>query len=497
MGHTYTTVLADILARYHRLVGADTFFLTGTDEHGEKIIRSATAVGKGPQAFVDENVDAFKKLFAEIDISYDFFIRTSDQEHHWPGARAMWTKLLSAGDIYQDTYRGLYCVGCESFIMEKELVDGKCVLHDSVPEQIEEENYFFRLSKYTKMVREKIESGEIVIFPETRKNETLTLLDNDPVDISFSRPEGSIPWGIPVPNDPKQMIYVWCDALSNYLSALGFGRDDHENFDKFWPVNVHVIGKDISRFHTIIWPAMLLSAGLPLPKTILIHGFITSQGKKMSKSIGNVVDPKQFIAEFGSDAMRYYLAREIPTTEDGDFTRERFIELYNANLANGLGNLVSRTTKMSEQYFSGTITKNELGDIPLRNKIEKVTSVAKGEGYAIPYVVDHTFLPAYHRHMEAFNINGAMDEIWKLIGMLDGYIADYEPFKLIKTDKEKTENILWGVLYGLYYIAFALAPVMPETAEAIGALINPSFGKDGKPNTFTTSTPKSPLFARK
>ncbi|PJB83104.1 MAG: methionine--tRNA ligase [Candidatus Yonathbacteria bacterium CG_4_9_14_0_8_um_filter_46_47] len=497
MGHIYTTVLADIIARYHRMVGKETFFLTGTDEHGDKIIRSATATGKGPQAFVDANVLKFKELFSSLDISYDFFIRTSDQENHWPGAKAVWTKLVAAGDIYKGTYRGLYCVGCETFITEKELVSGKCPLHDTIPERIEEENYFFRLSKYTNEIREKIENGDIAIFPQARRNETLALLSNDPVDVSFSRPEGDIPWGIPVPNDNGQMIYVWCDALSNYLSALGFGRDDHENFDKFWPADVHVIGKDISRFHTVIWPAMLLSAGIPLPKTILIHGFITSRGKKMSKTIGNVVDPNQYIAEFGSDSMRYYLAREIPTTEDGDFTYERFVELYNANLANGLGNLVSRTLKMAERYFSGSVMKNTIGDIPLRTKLEKVSCVANGEGYGIPYVIDNMFLPAYHKSMESFDINGAMDEIWKIIRTLDGYIADYEPFKLIKTDKEKTENIIWGVLYGLYYVSSALAPVMPRTAGSISGFLRASLDKEGKPRAFKTESPSAPLFARK
>src|SRR3989344_2063764 len=271
IGFAYEGLLADIIARYRRMRGLDTFFLTGTDEHGDKILRAAKERGLAPQVFVDENVRKFEELNQALRISYDYFIRTSDKKNHWPGAQMLWQKLLASGDLYKGTYKGLYCVGCEAFITEKELVDGKCPNHGTVPETIEEENYFFRLSKYAPQIKAMIESGELKVTPEARGHEILMLLKEDVQDVSFSRPERDVLWGIPVPNDQKQMMYVWCDALSNYVSALGYGRKDDEQFEKFWPANIHLIGKDILRFHAVIWPAMLLSAGLPLPKEILVH----------------------------------------------------------------------------------------------------------------------------------------------------------------------------------------------------------------------------------
>ena len=304
-------------------------------------------------------------------------------------------------------------------------------------------------------------------------------------------------WGIPVPNDQKQMMYVWCDALSNYISALGYGRTDNEKFKRFWPADVHMIGKDILRFHAIIWPAILLSAGIPLPRQIFVHGFITSGGRKMSKSIGNVIDANEFITEFGSEAVRYFLAREISPTEDGDITRENFTAAYNANLANGLGNLISRTLQMATQYFGGVISKQKGSDTPLRGKLETVSGQGFTESFSIPYVIHNTVLPEYFNHMDAFRINAGADAIWKLLGLLDGYITDYEPFKLVKTDKEKTENIIWNLLYGLYHIAYMLDPIMPKTAEKIFEHIGASVDEHNVPISFSAKNVSEPMFKRR
>lgn len=497
MGHAYEVVLGDIIARYKRARGVKTFFLTGTDEHGDKIIRAAQKVGMGPQLFVDGNVEKFKRLFDTLSISYDSFIRTSNKDIHWPGAQELWKKLLTAGDIYKGVYKGLYCVGCEAFVTEKDLVDGNCPNHDVPPESIEEENYFFKLSKYTTKIKESIEKDEFIIMPISRKNEILSLLKEGLVDISISRPEGKIPWGVPVPDEKGQMMYVWFEALVNYISALGFGRKDNENFKIFWPADIHVIGKDILRFHSAIWPAMLLSAGMELPKNIFVHGFITSGGKKMSKSLGNVVNPEDIISSFGSEALRYYLAREISPFEDGDFTEERFLEVYNANLANGLGNLVSRTLKMSEQYFDGNVSRRKDTDVPLKKTLATISGEEDVESFSIPYTINNTIFPEYYIKMDSFDVNSAADVVWGLIGTLDGYISDYEPFKLIKEDKDKTENIIWNILYGLHNVSLMLSPFMPETADKISVLLGASVDEEGIPISFQTKKVETPLFERK
>ena len=499
MGYAYEVVLADILARYHRLRGEEVFLLTGTDEHGEKIIRSAKKAGMGPQAFVDGNVEKFTSLVEKLNISHSDFIRTSDKKKHWPGAQMLWTKLLAAGDIYKDTYKGLYCVGCEAFITEKDLIDGKCPNHNTPPETIEEENYFFRLSKYADRIRQSIERDEVEIIPMARKNEILSFLDEGLQDISISRPEGEVLWGVPVPNEPGQMMYVWFEALINYISALGYGKKDHKLFDTFWPADVHIIGKDILRFHAVIWPAMLFSAGLPLPKRIVVHGFITSEGKKMSKSLGNVIDPAAFIDKHGAEALRYYLAREVSPFEDSDFTEERFVEVYNAHLANGLGNLVSRVTTMAVKYFDGSVSRALANDVPTQKGYMLFGESEKIEGFSIPYIFSSHIRPRYDECMETFSVHHAMDMIWEAIGVLDRYIADYEPFKLIKTDKEKTENIIWGALFGIVQVAQMLAPHMPETSEKIASLVTAAEAEAGsdEPSVFKVETPKSPLFARK
>lgn len=494
-GHAYTSVLADIIARYHRSLGEETFFLSGTDEHGQKIVRSAEKAGMEPQSFVDKNAKSFQDLYEKLNVSNDAFIRTSDRKAHFPGPEKLWRIFEEKGDIYKDVYQGLYCIGCEKFMSERDLnEEGKCPDHDEFPQVVEEENYFFRISKYQDRVREAIEIDELQILPASKKEEVLGLLKEPLEDISFSRPVGTVPWGIPVPGDPTQMMYVWCDALSNYISALGFGREGDKNFQKFWPADVHIIGKDILRFHAIYWPAMLLSAELPLPKKILVHGFITSGGKKMSKTLGNVIDPNEYVEQYGTDGFRYYLGREVSPFSDGDLTREKFVESYNGNLAHGIGNLFSRTTKMAEKYFNGSVARTSGVSAPLLQD-----AVGFGEEapiYHVPYYFEHRVLPEYMEQMDALAVNEAADAVWDFVKVLDGYITDYEPFKLIKTDKEKTELVLWNVLYGLYVLSDLLAPFIPEAAKEIRHSLGAKLGDTPTETTFTVKPPKKPLFQK-
>lgn len=482
LGHSFTTIFCDSIARYQRLSGKDVYFLTGADEHGAKILRSADAVHKDVREFVDENVEKFKDLFKALNISNDDFIRTSDKIRHFPAAQMLWKKLEEAGDIYKADYKGLYCVGCEAFITEKDLVDGKCKDHNKEPEEINEENYFFRLSRYTDEIKAKIESNEIKIIPETRKNEILSLLREGLTDISFSRPSKDIFWGVPVPNDATQTMYVWCDALTNYISALGYGSEDLAKFQKFWPADIQVIGKDILRFHAAIWPAMLISAKLPLPKALFAHGFITLEGKKMSKTLGNVIDPFKLIQDFGVDAVRYYFLSQISVYEDGDFSVQRFKEIYNGNLANGIGNLTQRTAKMALQYFNGKtekLSEELIASVPLIQEINFLKEFKGGknksvEFFSIPYIAENFILPKYKEFMQGFEINKAIDLLWLFISELDKYIDTYKPFILIKTDKEKTEAVLWNTVFGLGFFAVLIQPFLPQTADKIFKIL----GKD-------------------
>lgn len=475
IGHAFTTIFADSIARYQRLNGKEVYFLTGADEHGAKILRSAEAAGIEVKKFVNQNAEKFKDLFKTLNISNDDFIRTSDEIRHFPAAQKLWKKLDEAGDIYKANYKGLYCVGCEAFITEKDLVDGKCKDHNKEPEVINEENYFFRLSRYTDEIKAKIKKSEIKIIPETRKNEVLSLLREGFTDISFSRPAKDISWGVPVPNDATQTMYVWCDALTNYISALGYGSKDDANFKKFWSPDLHIIGKDILRFHTAIWPAMLISAKLSLPKALLAHGFITVEGKKMSKTLGNVINPADLVRSFGVDAVRYYFLSQISVYDDGDFSAQRFKEIYNGNLANGIGNLVQRTAKMVLQYFNGKITKPSeefTASVPLTQNLNYFREFKGGEEegvefFSVSYVAENFILPRYKELMEEFDINKAINLLWSFISELDKYIDTYKPFILIKTDKEKTEAVLWNTVFGLGFFAVLLHPFLPETAEKI------------------------------
>jgi len=477
LGHALEFVQADILARHARLRGKDVFFLSGTDEHGAKVMRAAKTAGKTPKEFTDNLSNTFKSLLLRLDITNDDFIRTTDQLRHWPGAQLLWQKLNSAGDIYRSLYKGLYCVGHEAFVTEKDLnKEGLCEDHKKAPEAVEEENYFFKLTKYKDDLKKRIGSGKIKILPEFRKIETLNMLESIG-DISFSRPSKDILWGVPVPGDVTQTMYVWCDALSNYITALGFGERSGSptsrgsrtsKFERFWPADVHVIGKDIMKFHTIFWPAMLMSAGLPPPGAIFIHGFIHVKGEKMSKSIGNVIDPVPLIDKYGADAVRFYLAHEIPVFSDGDYTDKHFEEVYEGSLVNGLGNILSRTVKMMSSFPS--ITKPDehaLGRFPIRKNLDFIKNEEKPvsvEEISPVSLVDSFVWQEYKKEMEEMQMTNAIKIAFAFLRRLDEYIEDYKPYKMLKTDPESAKIILWHLAYSLASAAWMLKPFLPETS---------------------------------
>lgn len=436
LGYALEITQADVLARYHRTLGENVFFLTGTDEHGQKVVKAAEAAKKEPQELTDELSLRFQSLNKALNLSNDDFIRTTDQKRHWPIVQDVWLKLKKKGDIYKKKYQGLYCVGCEAFITKKDLIDGKCKIHQKEPEIIEEENYFFKLSKYSKEIEEIIGKDQVWIVPEGRKNEMLSFIKQGLEDVSFSRPRKDLKWGIPVPDDDSQTIYVWADALVNYISALGY--PDNPRFKKYWPADVHVLGKDILRFHSTIWLGILLSLGLPLPKSIFVHGYLTSGGQKMSKSLGNVIDPFILIKKYGADAVRYFLLREFSPTEDGDFTEEKFTERYNADLAKGLGNLVARVVTLASKF---TIVAAKPG-------FEREIDVAKKD---------------YEDAFAEMKFNEILSSVWALIGFCDKYV---EREKLWE-DKEENKDKIAGLLFVVGNIVKLVEPFLPETARKI------------------------------
>lgn len=454
VGFAMEGIEADTLARFFRLIGKEVFFSTGADENGVKIYKTAHAQGMATQALCDQNAAKFKKLAETLHFTNDDFIRTTDQVRHWPAAQEMWKRIQANDDIYLQTYEGFYCEGCEAFVTEKELVDGNCPHHKKPPVRIAEKNYFFKLSKYTAKIKELILKNELEIIPDFRKNEILALLDEGLQDVSFSRTRQSLPWGVPVPEDEDQVMYVWCDALTNYLSVLGFGGED-ANFQKFWNnaevQRIHVIGKDITRFHLAIWPGMLLSAGIPLPDKILVHGFITADGEKMSKSLGNVVDPLEYVAQYGIEPLRYYLLREIPIGRDGDFTRQRFEEIYNAHLANGLGNLVNRVIVMSK--------KNAVDFQNFEDVIEGETTMVE-------------FWKKYTAKMEGLFLHEAVQVIWDLIDFANKKIDQEKPWLLAKNDLPRMQKVLAGLVEIVRQIGLSLIPILPETAQKIRTMLN-------------------------
>jgi methionyl-tRNA synthetase len=493
IGFALELLQADVIARYYRQQNVAVYFLTGTDEHGHKIAKKAEEEGKTPQQFVDEITEKYKLLTEKLNISNDDFIRTTDQERHWKGVYKMWNKLKENGDIYKKKYEGLYCVGCEAFKKEKELVDGKCPNHNKEPEAVREENYFFRLSKYEKEIKKLIQGDTLEVVPEGRKKEMLNFLDEGLEDISVSRSTKILKWGIPVPDDDSQVLYVWVDALTNYISALGYG-DQEENFEKYWPADIHFIGKDILRFHSVIWIGMLLSAGLQVPKKILSHGHITSQGKKMSKTLGNVVDPFTIIEKYGVDPVRYYLLSEIPTLSDGDFSENRFIEKYNADLADGVGNLTSRIISLAKKHPPITPDDSETPPvtpassvtpaspitpatpvipatpvtpapsvIPTSPVIPAKAGIQSSASISVYISENQRLLEQYHQLMKELRISEAIEKIWEAIHLTDKYIEEEKPWE----KKENSEQVIETLLSTLNKITKMLTPILPETAKKI------------------------------
>ena len=452
IGFALEMVQADVIARYRTLLGDEVFFNTGTDEHGLKIYRKAAEEGKDTQAYVDEYAAKFRALKERLGLSPDLhFVRTTDP-HHKEAAQELWRRCQAAGDIYKKKYKGLYCVGDEAFIKETELVDGKCPNHPTMdPIEIEEENYFFRLSDYQDKLLKYL-SREGVIIPEWRRQEALNFVKAGLEDFSVSRIKEKMPWGVPVPDDETQVMYVWFDALTNYISTLGWpcfakatqGKPDECLFEKFWVhgETLQLAGKDQVRFQSVMWQAMLMSAGLRETGTVFYHGFITSDGKKMSKSLGNVIDPFAIVDEYGIDALRYFLVRHVHPFEDSDFTMEKFKDVYNANLANGLGNLAARVMQLAETNL----------DKPV---------FAGGETFIFSYS------PQIRDAMRAYDLNAVMDNIWAAVSEIDEAIQKEQPFKVVKEDKQRGAEMIVKMVKHLAWIAKAIDPFMPETSAAI------------------------------
>lgn len=452
IGFAMELVQADCVARFHRMIGDDVRFLTGTSEHGTKMEKTATELGTAPELLAEKNAAEFKRLIQALNASPDDFIRTSE-ERHIKGAQKLWQAMEASGDLYKGKYEGFYCVGCEAYLTEKDIENGMCPIHKRKPEFFSEENVFFRYTKYLPQVKRLLEDGHIKILPEFRKNEMINLISEgieEKRDTSFSRPAKSLTLGISVPGNPSQTMYVWPDELTNYITALGYAEDS-ELFQKYWPADAHCIGKDILRFHAGLWPAMLLSAKIAPPKTIYVHGFVTSEGHKMSKSLGNVVDPFSVTEKYGVDAVRYYLLREIPTAEDGDFSRDRFEALYNGELANNLGNFVSRVLVMAEKYSEG-----------------KTPAISKEEA-----IVEKTLetWKLYQSHVAEFNLKAAAESIFALLNFANQYIDEKRPWELAKKEPAQVLQILYHLLELLRHVSFMLLPFLPQSAEKIQAAL--------------------------
>ena len=443
IGNAIDYLLADIWVRYQKQNGRVVRFQVGTDEHGNKIAIKAAESGLDPETYVDKMYLNFETLMKKMGASYTDFIRTTDP-HHISAIQNIWQTLTPY--IYKGVYKGWYCVGCEAFVSDKESTANNmvCPIHNQQYQSLSEENYYFKTSVFTDKVRQAIESNQMQIVPEFRKKEFLELMKNGLQDVSISRPHKNLSWGVPVPGDPNNIMYVWMDALANYITVLGY--PDQHDWQQYWPADVQVLGKDIMRFHAGLWPAMLLGLGLPLPKKLLVHGFVNVGGAKISKSVGNIIDPNQIIDEYGLDAFRYFFSRHIPTLDDGDFTWEKFENAYNTELANDLGNLVSRVASMVTRYQAGVI-----GD------------VTHGE---------HD-MSVYHESMDSLEFDKAIDDVWSMVRSLNQYIENVKPWQIAKkidTDAEASAHLSEVLAYAvgsLLQIGDLLVPFLPDTAEKI------------------------------
>jgi methionyl-tRNA synthetase len=439
LGHVLEWFQADVIARYQRSLGKDVSFTSGADENSLKNVQAAEKANKEPQAWLDEYAEIFQDAYKFFDISLTGFRRGSDQKLHWPGVQKLWQLCADSGDIYKKTYKGLYCLGCESFYSPDELIDGKCPEHLTAPETVEEENYFFRLSKYETEIRRLIESDELRIVSDQYKNEMLGFINKGLEDFSVSRTKSRARgFGVPVPRDENHIMYVWFDALAIYMTAIGWDYDVKE-FEKYWPADVHIIGKGINRFHSVYWIGMLLSAKLSTPKTVCVHGYITANGQKMSKSLGNVIDPFELVERNGLEPVRYYLLKEIPTHSDGDFSDIRFRELYTADLANGLGNLCSRVAKLCER--AEYINKNAPAQKWSSELGQKVVA-----------------------QLDNFEINKALEIIAEHLRALDGYLSEQTPWK---KPVEQQQEILAYLVKEILATVWCLEPFLPRTAQTI------------------------------
>ncbi len=435
IGHALEYVIADAIHRYYEISGFDVKIISGADENALKNLQAAQKVGIPIKKFLDQNSKIFKDFYKLLEVNLDVFRRTTDKRYHRPGVQKFWKLVEKSGDIYKKNYKGLYCVGCEEFVTKKDLKNGKCIYHNKKPEFVEEENYFFKLKKYQDRIRKLISSDEYEIIPKKRKKEVLSFIKRGLKDISISRTnERAKTIGIPVPSDNSQKIYVWFDALNVYQTAVGFGHEQ-SSWKKWWPADLHIVGKDIIRFHAVYWPAMLLSAKLPLPKKLLVHGFVTSGGKKMSKTLGNVVDPYEVINKYGVEPFRYFLLSQIPTLDDGDFTWEKFEKIYKSDLADGLGNLVSRIAGLTKNFpFKAS-----------KNKKRKIS-------------------PDVRKHIENYQLDRALENIWRKIKQADTFINERGVWNLNPSQKKAA---LQNLVERIRQIAFDLKPFLPKTSEKI------------------------------
>jgi methionyl-tRNA synthetase len=446
LGTAYEKITADVIARYKRLAGVETRFLMGNDEHSQNVYRKARELGLQPLEYCNRMEAEFRGVWQKLDISFDDFIRTTEPRH-LQGVTELVRRMTAAGDVYEGFYEGWYCESCEAFKQEKDLIDGTCPIHRTKPAWIKEKNYFFRLSKYRDPLVEHFRRHPGFLEPEIRRNEILRLLDGGLEDISVSRAGQA--WGIPMPDDPDSVIYVWVDALTNYASAVGLGTDQ-ALFEKWWPADLHIVGKDITRFHTVIWPAMLMSAGLPLPRQVFGHGWVHFKGEKMSKSLGTVVDPWDAAEKLGADPLRLYLVKEIAYGADGDFSWERFEEKYNVDLANNLGNLVNRLSAMSDRYLRGRLAPPGLPP----GRLAGVADDARRE---------------YVEAMERFALHEAAASVFGIVDAANEFIAETEPWSLAKdpSNADRLQSVLFDVAEALRVVAILLTPVMPRSAAEI------------------------------